>query len=61
MHRAAILYSIVNTCVLQRIEPWAYLRDVLDQLAADPARAPMLTPRIWKEHRAEAASVTATS
>ena len=58
--RAGILYSIVNTCVLQGIEPWAYLTDVLDQLASDPCRAPMLTPRIWKERRAEAASVTAT-
>ena len=47
--------------VLQGIEPWAYLTDVLDQLASDPCRAPMLTPRIWKERRAQAAPVTATS
>ncbi len=52
---------IVNTCALQGIKPWAYLTDVLDQLAADPSRAPMLTPRIWKERRAAAAAVAATS
>ena len=46
-HRAATIYSLVCTCGLLGIEPWAYLKDVLQRLAegADPAQ---LTPRLWK-------------
>ena len=49
--RAAIIYSIVCTCSLMGIEPWAYLKDALQQLAegADPAT---LTPRLWSAARA---------
>jgi hypothetical protein len=49
--RAAIIYSIVCTCSLLGIEPWAYLKDALQQLAegADPAT---LTPRLWSAARA---------
>jgi hypothetical protein len=38
-HRAAAIYSLVCTCSLLGIEPWAYLKDVLQKLAegADPA------------------------
>ena len=45
-HRAATIYSLVCTCGLLGIEPWAYLKDVLQRLAegSDPA---LLTPRIW--------------
>ena len=44
--RAAIVYSIVCTCALLGIEPWAYLKDVLQKLAegCDPS---VLTPRLW--------------
>ena len=44
-HRAATIYSLVCTCGLLGIEPWAYLKDVLQRLAegSDPA---LLTPRI---------------
>jgi len=49
-HRAATIYSLVCTCGLLGIEPWAYLKDVLQKLAegVDPAQ---LTPRIWKAAR----------
>jgi hypothetical protein len=48
--RAATIYSLVCTCGLLGIEPWAYLKDVLQRLAerADPAS---LTPRLWKAAR----------
>ena len=49
--RAAILYSLIGTCGLLGVEPWAYLKDVMQRIAAgeDPAR---LTPRLWKTARA---------
>ncbi len=37
-HRAAILYSIVVTCRLNGLDPFVYLRDVIDRLT--PARIP---------------------
>jgi hypothetical protein len=48
--RAATAYSLVGTCGLLGIEPWAYLKDVLQRLAegCDPAS---LTPRLWKAAR----------
>ena len=48
--RAATAYSLVCTCGLLGIEPWAYLRDVLQRIAegGDPAS---LTPRLWKAAR----------
>jgi len=44
--RAAIIYSLVCTCGLLGIEPWAYLKDVLQRTAeGEPVEA--LTPRLW--------------
>jgi transposase len=45
--RAATIYSLVCTCGLLGVEPWAYFKDVLQRIAegADPAT---LTPRLWK-------------
>ena len=53
--RAATIYSLVCTCCLLDIEPWAYLKDVLQRIAEghDPAQ---LTPRLWKAARAKAAA-----
>jgi len=53
--RAAILYSLIGTCGLLGVEPWAYLKDVLQRISAgeDPA---MLTPRLWKAARTQAAA-----
>lgn len=30
--RAAVLMSLIQTCKRNEVEPWAYLRDLLDQL-----------------------------
>ena len=41
--------SLVATCKLQGIDPFAYLRDVLVRLPSTPAsRVYDLTPRGWK-------------
>jgi hypothetical protein len=47
--RAAILYSLVATCQAHRLDPWAYLRDVLERLPSYPnRRRAELLPRAWK-------------
>ena len=53
--RAAIIYSLTCTCGLLGIEPWAYLKDVLQRIAEgeNPAQ---LTPRLWKAARDQAAA-----
>lgn len=48
--RAAALYSIICTCALQGVEPWAYLTDTLACLARGEPPA-SLTPRAWKTRR----------
>lgn len=53
--RAAAIYSLIGTCGLLGIEPWAYLKDALQRIAEgeDPRR---LTPRLWKTARDQAVS-----
>ena len=51
--RAAILYSFVATCKAHGIDPWAYLRDVLDRIPTHPnRRRAELLPRQWKAAQA---------
>ena len=48
-HVAATLYSLVGTCKLNRIEPYAYLKDVLQRLPSHPVnRLAELLPFNWK-------------
>jgi hypothetical protein len=48
--RAAVLYSLVATCKLQGLDPFAYLRDVFSRIATHRAnRIDELTPRGWAE------------
>jgi hypothetical protein len=48
--RAAVIYSLVATCKLCHIDPFAYLRDVLDRVSTHPAsRIAELTPLGWKK------------
>jgi transposase len=45
---AAVLLSVVQSCTALRVEPFAYLRDVLDRLSAHPAsRIAELLPDAW--------------
>ncbi len=47
--RAATLYSLVESCRLAGIDPFAYLRDVLEKVSTHPmSRIAELTPRGWK-------------
>lgn len=47
--RAAILYSVVATCKAHGLDPWAYLRDVLERIPTHPnPRRAELLPRHWK-------------
>lgn len=57
-HRAAIIYSIVATCQQQGLDPFAYLRDVIDRLprGEDPAT---LTPAAWKTQQLDHAQAPA--
>ncbi|HEX5752316.1 MAG TPA: IS66 family transposase [Archangium sp.] len=58
--RAACVYTLVATCVLAGVDPWAYLADVLDKLARGwPQRQlEQLLPPMWKAAREAAARTT---
>jgi transposase len=46
--RAALLYSLVQSCKLANVSPFAYLKDVVGRLATHPhRRIEQLTPRGW--------------
>jgi transposase len=50
--RAAILYSLIGSCKMAKIDPWAYLTDVLERISTHPAsRIAELTPLAWKAAR----------
>jgi len=54
--RAAILYSLIVSCRLQGIGPFAYIRDVLTRIRTTPmSRIDELTPRGWKLARGKSA------
>jgi transposase len=49
---AAVLTSFITTCKRLHIEPFAYLRDVIDRISAHPAnRIEELLPDRWKAAR----------
>jgi transposase len=46
--RAALLYSLVQSCKLIEVPPFAYLKDVLLRMATHPQRLiTQLTPKAW--------------
>jgi transposase len=48
--RAAVIYTVIGTCKLQGVEPFAYLRDVLQRVSTHPAsRLAELMPRGWRD------------
>ena len=48
---AAIAYSLIQSCVLAKVNPTVYLTDVLQRIAVHPAReVHLLTPRMWAQH-----------
>ncbi|RMF00786.1 MAG: IS66 family transposase [Alphaproteobacteria bacterium] len=54
-HRTMVLLTLVQTCKAHQVDPFAYLRDVIDRVSTHPAsRIEELTPRRWKELRQQA-------
>jgi len=52
---AAILMSLLGTCWANRVNPWAYLKDVLDRMPATPENElEQLLPHNWIEDHPEA-------
>jgi len=48
--RVGQIQSPITTCVLQGVDPYVYLVDVLQRIATHPqSRVAELTPRLWKE------------
>ena len=49
-----VAQSLLSTCRLHDIDPYAYLVDVLQRIAIHPAaKVEQLTPRLWKQHFAD--------
>ena len=58
-HTAAVLYSFVQSCKRLGIEPWRYLRDVLNVLPTwPPERLAELLPDRWSQVQAAQVRVT---
>ena len=52
--RAAVLYTILAGAKRHRIEPWAYVRDLLLRLNADDPRLEEMLPDRWAAAHPEA-------
>jgi transposase len=49
------IQSLISTCVLQDVDPYTYLVDVMQRVDTHPfAQVEQLTPRLWKQHFADA-------
>jgi transposase len=49
--RAAIIYSLVASCCLHGVDPFGYLRDVLERIGTHPARRIQeLLPKAWADN-----------
>jgi hypothetical protein len=50
--RATIIFSLIVSCKLREIDPFEYLRDVLDRISIHPAsRIAELIPSGWDRHQ----------
>ncbi len=50
--RAAVIHSLVGTCRRIAIDPFAYLRDVIERIPTQPkGKLWELAPRGWKDAR----------
>jgi transposase len=60
LHRAALLYSLAQSCRLVGVEPFAYFRDVLVRVATHPQNGiGQLTPKGWAASFSPAATAAA--
>ena len=52
-HRTAVLLTLVQTCKAHQVDPFAYLRDVIERVSTHPMRRiAELSPRRWRDLRA---------
>jgi transposase len=59
---AAVIYSLMGSCKVLGIDPFAYMTDVLTQLAANRKTPPeSLTPWAWRDARVNAAVAAAVT
>jgi len=57
--RAAVMYSLVETCKRHGVEPFEYFRDILCRIpTCSDEEIAELTPRAWKQARTEALPAT---
>ena len=60
--RAAIIYSLIQTCKRHGVDPFAYLRDVLARIADHPMnRIQELAPLAWKQLQQQVHSLPETA
>jgi hypothetical protein len=54
--RAAVAYTILATCTLHELDPWAYVKDVLEKIAGDWSQRELdrLLPDRWAEEHPDA-------
>ena len=54
--RAAILYTVISTAVLFDVEPWAYVRDLLEKISPGFLQRDIaqLLPDVWGPDHPEA-------
>jgi len=54
--RAAVAYTVLATCALHELDPWAYVKDVLEKIAAGWSQRDIdrLLPDRWLEQHPEA-------
>ena len=59
--RSAIIYIIIDACRRRKIDPWEYLRDVLNRPPSmTNHQVKELTPKVWaKERQAKALAAAA--
>lgn len=51
-HRTMVLLTLVQTCKAHQVDPFVYLRDVIDRVSTHPmSRIDELAPRRWKQLR----------
>ena len=53
--RAAVLWTLLASCKLHGLDPFAYVRDVLSRVGSHPARDVLaLSPKAWKQQLQDA-------
>jgi hypothetical protein len=50
--RSAVIYTIIQSCRARGVEPYAYLKDVLDKLPSmTNQQIPSITPQAWAREK----------